>query len=407
MADSSSNLATDAFLTGRGIPVAPEDVEEELARLWGPDAERAGGPEPADPHVTRVATANLVVADLEGRPGLDEVLGTVSARRPSRAIVLRPAEGQGSGPGVSAEVSATCQLPAPGRPQVCSEQIVLRAASDDFGLLPGAVLGLLEADLPTALWWAGDPRPAAELHRVLAGSASRLIADLPDPESDLGAVTAALEPSDSRDVAWLGLGPWRELVAGFFDPPGASAALRRIVALEVDAVVPVDGPGPPVVPRAAAWIAAWIAGQLGWRPSGREAPEPSRIAATFEAPAGPVAVTLRALPRGEGGGRTRLRRVLLVARPPLEGVPNAAEIEGEPVETFGLERPRDGSDAVRVETCSASRCALPGLVHSPDLDDARTVAAALESGRDDPAYRAALPLMLWLLGVPDGRLARS
>ena len=57
MPDSS----TDAFLQGQGIPVDPRSIEAELIRLWGPAAERLGGPDLEHPTVTRVVLANLVV----------------------------------------------------------------------------------------------------------------------------------------------------------------------------------------------------------------------------------------------------------------------------------------------------------------------------------------------------------
>src|SRR5438270_7211399 len=127
---------SDAFLQGQGVPVDPHDIEAELTRLWGPAAERAGGPDLEHPTVTRVVLANLVVgskrADAER---IDGTLDTVVQRYPSRAIVLRQTDEAGRQ--VSAEVSALCHLPAPGMPQVCSERIVLRAGPEGLDLLPG------------------------------------------------------------------------------------------------------------------------------------------------------------------------------------------------------------------------------------------------------------------------------
>ena len=39
-----TETSSDAFLSGQGIPVDPRDIETELTRLWGPAAERVGGP---------------------------------------------------------------------------------------------------------------------------------------------------------------------------------------------------------------------------------------------------------------------------------------------------------------------------------------------------------------------------
>ncbi len=374
--------ASDAFLSGQGIPVAPGEIEAELARLWGPSAERVGGPDLENPNVTRVSLANLVVVDLgPGEARVVSALDTIVARRPCRAIVLR--DGEGPERRVMAEVSALCHLPAPGLPQVCSERIVLGAGPNALDLLPGAVFALLEPDLPLILWWVGDPRPASGLFRTLAAESARLIADLPDPAPDLGALRALLDCSacpHGRDLSWFGISAWRELVAQFFDPPGAAETLRRLGSVEVVAATPPGGG----VPRVAAWLAAWLAGQLGWSPVRRSAPGADRVEATFAGPSGEISVTLRA----EADPDIPLAQIRRVA---LSGGP-----DGE--ERLGLERPDGGSGEVRIETCSACRCALPRLVHAPEFDEARRVAAALESSRDDPPYRNALPHLLWLLG---------
>ena len=62
-------LVSDDFLSGQGVPVDLHDVETELTRLWGPAAERAGGPVPEQPNVTRIVLANLVVIGQTRGPG--------------------------------------------------------------------------------------------------------------------------------------------------------------------------------------------------------------------------------------------------------------------------------------------------------------------------------------------------
>ena len=159
-----SSSPADAFYEGRGIPVELNEVEDALDRLWGPAAEKAGGPELDDPAVTRVVLANVVLVHLgPDRPGMDATIGAITTQYPSRLILLRPSAGGGRR--LSAEVSAQCHLPAPGRPQVCSEQIVLRAGPEGLDLLPGAVRSLRESDLHSVLWWCDDPRQAQHYRR--------------------------------------------------------------------------------------------------------------------------------------------------------------------------------------------------------------------------------------------------
>jgi glucose-6-phosphate dehydrogenase assembly protein OpcA len=378
-----NTTASDAFLSGQGVPVGLDEVESELVHLWGPSAERVGGPALENPNVTRVALANLVVARLsQDGPGVASALDAVVARRPSRSIVLLRSDDPERK--VSAEVSASCYLPAPGLPQVCSERIVLSAGEPAFDLLPGAVRPLLETDLPMALWWVGDPRAARGVFEPLATEAGRLLIDLPDPDSDIEALRYALDLDrlpHARDLAWSGLGRWRELVAQFFDPPGSAESARRIRSVEIESETTSGA-----VPRASAWLAGWLAGQLGWNPVETSRPSAGRVEARFEGPGGPVSVVLQA--RSEASAAMpRIRSVCLEA--------SGAGEDGS--ETFALRRLDSALSCVQIETCSATRCALPRIVEAPETDQAQRVAGALESARDDPPYEHALPVLLWLM----------
>ena len=80
-APAMPDAMTDTFLEGQGIPVNLHEIETEMVKLWGPAAEQVGGPEVENPHVTRVALANLVVACLDGDgEWLGRVMETVIAR---------------------------------------------------------------------------------------------------------------------------------------------------------------------------------------------------------------------------------------------------------------------------------------------------------------------------------------
>ena len=380
-----SQSTSDAFLSGQGIPVEPGQVEAELTRLWGPAAERAGGPDLDSPNVTRIVLANLVVEAGPDCPEcLEATLDTVVERHPSRSIVLRRT--LEAGRGVSAEIAALCHLPSSDRPQVCSERIVLRAGPEALDLLPGAVRPLLEANLPFVLWWTEDPRPNKALFLDLAGECSRLILDLADPGADAEAVRFGLDPAINpfaRDTAWFGITRWRELVAQFFDGPDPIGVLSKLATVEILAVVP----GEPKVPRLAAWLVAWLAGQLGWTPVGREEVAPGHLVARFRSGRGEVVVTIRA----QGWDQ--------VQRPRITGVTMETDDPDGP-NTYHLGRLDPESPRVRVSVSSSDACALPRVVYSPVLEDADRVTAALESGRPDPPFVRALPHALWLLGAP-------
>ncbi len=375
MADAS----TSAFLSGQGIPVALSNIESELSQLWGPAAEREGGADVDRPTVTRVALANLVVIGLGGNDDqTDAVLDTVVARYPCRAIVLRRQDGVGRK--VVAEITALCHLPAPGMPQVCSERILLTAGKDGLDLLPGAVRPLLEADLPLIVWWKAGPEEDGGVFQELAKDANRVAVDLPDPIESSACVRTCLDLQVhpfARDLAWFGITPWRELAAQFFDPIDEADALKQITSVTIEAATPVAGS----LPRVAAWFGGWLAGQLGWTPKQRVQAAPDKLLATFEGPSGEVAVTFRSVVDAHAD----LAHLLAVSI--------TAKKDGDEA-TYRLVRLGDG---VGVEMHCCGHTPLPRMVHLTEFDHAGRVSALLESARDDPPYRNALPQMLWIL----------
>src|SRR5581483_8673467 len=136
--------------------------------------------------------------------------------------------------------------------------------------------------------------------------------------------------------------------------------------------------------RLAVWLAAWLAGQLDWKPEGRPERSAGQLRATFRGPAGLIPVEIRT--EADPG----LTVAQMMGTTLTTGGP-------EGTETFRLGRASARSPEVRVEIDSPDYCTLPRVVLAPDLDPARRVAAALESSRIDPPFRKALPHALWLL----------
>jgi hypothetical protein len=385
---ATSESATDTFLQGQGIPVELREIETTLQQLWGPAAEMVGGPEPEHPHVTRIALANLVVERLVFEcERLRPVVESVITRYPCRAIIVRGSEDPE--PRITAEVSAICHLPDPGLPQVCSERILLHAGPNALKLIAGAVRPLLEADLPMVLWWTTDPRQHEPLFRDLGDECSRLLLDLPDPGTSAESLRLGLDPAIcpcSRDTVWYGLTRWRELVAQFFDPPCHHETLSRIDALHIEAI----SPDPSRPPRMAIWLAAWLAGQLGWKCQGQPVREAGASGSSFRAaflgPLGTLGVEIVTRPvSGTAASEPAITGVTLTARGP------------EGVETFCSSRPAPGSPDVRIQARAPDYCRLPTMVQAPELDAARRVAAALDASRFDRPFEAARPVALWLL----------
>jgi hypothetical protein len=222
------------------------------------------------------------------------------------------------------------------------------------------------------------------LYADLADEASRIVLDLSDPGTSTQALQAAMAPkaveSFGRDLSWFGITPWRELVAQFFDPPGAEKSLAHLR----DVKITVASPDAHHVPRVGLWLAAWLAGQLGWTGHTARSDGPGRVHAVFQGPAGPVTLHIQS-----------------VEAPHLD-LPEirALWIDAGPSGTFRLKRV-EGSDDVTASTDAPGLDALARTLRAREWDRARRLAAAFESARDDPPYRAASPWLLWLLDAAE------
>ncbi|MFO7168834.1 MAG: glucose-6-phosphate dehydrogenase assembly protein OpcA [Chloroflexota bacterium] len=244
-------------------------IERELTGLWQSAAESAVAGHSAP--VTRTCLANLVVltSDRAEARRATETIDRLTAVYPNRAIVAAALPDthadRGGAPAIDAWVQAHCQIPAPGRPQVCGEQITIEAHGDAADHIPGIVLPLLVPAVPVALWL---PRGEASAHPVaakLADVADRLIVDsstFTRGHASLTELVSLLDGDTSvSDLSWARLTIWRELVAQFFD----AASMRRHLA-EIERVrlgVP-ERPGEPLDRTAALLLAGWLAYRLGW-----------------------------------------------------------------------------------------------------------------------------------------------
>lgn len=371
---------TEAFLDGQGIEVGLPQIENELEALWGPAAEQAGGPEVEQPSVTRVVLANVVVGAMQAdRQRVGETIDAITTQYPSRVLVLRPGAPDNE---LTAEVSAVCHLPAPGRPQVCSERIVLHAGRGAEELLPGAVRPLLIPDLHAILWWCDDLKGSSNLREALADDVTRVILDLPDPSPDVESIAEALDPEAPlvvRDLPWYGITPWREILAQLFDG-SAEPATRMIESVSVLAETETEGR----IPRKAVWFLAWLAGQLGWKPAEASRPDPGTLVATFDGPTG----TIQTRVETRAGASSHIVEVQLQLR---------ATQDDDGPSTFRMHRDTPDGRAIRLEAHCPTHCELPRMVAvDPDQLD-RRVAAALQANRIDPPYVRAIPIARWLL----------
>jgi glucose-6-phosphate dehydrogenase assembly protein OpcA len=279
-------------LLGERTHIDVRAIERELTALWKQAAEDGEG----GSAVTRTCVLNLVVGTGGGRAA-EEATATIArltARHPNRAIVISAAGAVHEPPLLDAWVQAHCQMPGPGRPQVCCEQITIEARGAAVARVHGIVLPLLVPDVPVMLWWPrGEPFDDALFARLCA-LADRTIVDSASfaaPEAALPRLAALLNTHTTiSDLSWARLTPWRELIAQFFDAPAMAPHLAEIDQITVE----YEGrPGQAPDRTQAFLLIGWLGSRLGWRPSAALDERDGATWLALERPGGQVRVELR------------------------------------------------------------------------------------------------------------------
>lgn len=257
-------------------------VAQHLASLWDASVAAAADAEPVVgekgmPHA-RASVLNLIVTvvDAAAADRVAHTLMDLGVRHPSRAIILVPERGSGARP-IDARISTHCHDVATGGDRVCYEEVVLTVRGDAAAHLSGVVAPLLIHDLPTSVWWPGDPPFADPVFDQLVEMGDHLIVD----SSDFGELLGGLRRlsnvrgrSGVGDLVWERLRWWQELTAQFFDTPRFRRYLPNLSRLQIRyATAPPASrrrhedvaPGVAAPMSQALLYAGWIATRLGWR----------------------------------------------------------------------------------------------------------------------------------------------
>jgi glucose-6-phosphate dehydrogenase assembly protein OpcA len=293
---------------GERVHIDVRAIERELNDLWKQLAENA---ENEGHHaVTRTCVLNLIVVTGGGRAAehATATVAQLTGRHPHRAFVISAAPAAPMDE-LDAWVQTHCQMPTPGRPQVCGEQISIEARGSAVDLVPGTLLPLLVPDVPVMLWWprgepADDPRFlkfAETVDRVIVDSAT-----FASPEAGLARMAALLNRGEASgehdrrpggtntaisDLSWSRLTPWRELVAQFFDAPALVAHLAEVTRVVVDYEARA---GAAADRSQALLLVGWLAARLGWRAAGPPGEQADSTTLHLASASGePIAVELR------------------------------------------------------------------------------------------------------------------
>ena len=384
--EAESRVAPVWAEAGTSVPA----VESHLASLWtlaGDD-----GPlvtEKGLPHA-RASVLNLIVT-VPDELSADRVVGTMLGlgfRHPSRAIVL-VADPNAEGASLDASVSAHCHA-FHGNEQVCYEEVVLTVRGESAAHLDGIVAPLLIHDLPTLVWWPGDPPFTDPIFDQLVELGDRLIIDSSD-FSDLllgmRRMATLRRRSGIGDLSWKRLGWWQELTAQFFDAPRFRRYLPNLNRVVIKyALPPPSGGGPPpapddpipgvVSPIAQAMLyASWVASRLDWKRHATVAPlEGGRLVLTLEGRYAMVELRIEGVPSDEVPAGD-----LLSVRLRAHGETGVAEFIVD----------RDGDEAIVASNADGMTAQLR-RVRMELPSESELLAISLMTDRHDEAYEAAL-----------------
>ncbi len=177
---------------------------------------------------TAVMTLVAVIPADEQAYAATRALRALGRHHPARIVLLRPDPDQVATLDARAALYA---VEADGH-QVNFEEITLLVAGQAAKHLDSLVEAFTLSDLPVPVWYAGAvPDPTDPLLTV----ATAVIVDSRDAAGS-GQLRSVLELARRRtvvDLSWIRLAPWRELLAGLFDPPAHRTWLPSVESVEV------------------------------------------------------------------------------------------------------------------------------------------------------------------------------
>lgn len=240
--------------------------------------------------VTETAVLNIVVS-AQTQQLLEEacdIVAQLSQRHPSRSIFfLREPEAADN---LAADVNAFCTF-MPGAPrQVCCEQIRVTASGSYAQQLHSIARPLLLPDIPTFVWWRGQPPLATPMYDRLREMASRMVVDSSGfrgafIELSREALQCQSAACALSDLAWGRLEGWREQVARLFDPPDTRAYLARLDSVHINTAT-AD------YPTEAILLLGWLAAQLSWRLDAPMEMHDDQWSCSFQGEGGPISCTI-------------------------------------------------------------------------------------------------------------------
>jgi glucose-6-phosphate dehydrogenase assembly protein OpcA len=240
----------------------------------------------------------IVVTDEESAQEISNSVSRLAGRHPARAVVfIVDPEGESN---VEVRLSAFCNVRGGGA-QICAEQVTIHAEGPPALHLESLAGPLLIPDLPVFLWYPGEFSPRSQEFAAMADLADRIIVDSAASENHeacLREIATLIEDPEMPaigDLQWVGLSPWRSLLADTFGVPERAGDLEKIESAEV-----LYAPGGE---NRTLLLIGWLASTLGWKP---ESANRGGQNIEFSGPSGRIIVDL-----SPDSPDARLRRIRL------------------------------------------------------------------------------------------------
>lgn len=254
MSEQKASAPAGTPKSGEEVAVDVGGIEKELAALW---REQSSEKSKA---LTRACSWNFIVYASDdvvfdrAKGVADQLVLSV----PTRSILVQNQPYVSTGKPIEAWVSANCQIDTSGGKLLCTEEIRIESRGKGGEHVPSLLRALVVPDVPTALWWAGQPPDNANAVKLLLSGVDRLIVDTGSGGEGgltrLAHVGGLLDNVTLVDLNWLRTASLRSLLASLFDAPGGHAPLWEICRVKVGATSM----------SAAKLMLGWLTSRLKW-----------------------------------------------------------------------------------------------------------------------------------------------
>ena len=149
---------------------------------------------------------------------------------------------------------------------VRGERVDLDVSGLDAATISRFVTSLCTPNVPTVLWWTGLRESSRATFEALLPLSSMFIVDSSGATGDDTALRALVAFHRERpwvvlrDLAWLRLRPWQDMIANFFDDPALREELYTLRSIRVASGSASE----------ALYLGGWLASSLGWTATARD-----------------------------------------------------------------------------------------------------------------------------------------